>query len=58
MMYTSKVSPDTLLFQTTDVREGPSLEMEIKVDFSRTSFTQAEAQVEGKESEESPGAWV
>ena len=52
MMYLTKVAPDLLLFQTTDVREGPSLEMEISVDFSRTQFTEARARLEGRESGE------
>lgn len=58
MMYVTKISPDSLMFQTTDVREGPSLEMEIGVDFTRTALWQREARVEGRDEDVGTGSWV
>ena len=47
MLYTTKTSPDKLLFQTTAVREGPSLEMEVDVSFRTTSLKEASATIDG-----------
>ena len=48
MMYVTKTAPDRLMLQTTAVREGPSVELEIGVSFQTMSFLEMTAQVEGE----------
>ena len=46
MMYLTKTASNRALLQTTKVREGPSVEVDIEIDFKRTMITQLSSKSE------------
>ena len=59
MMFQEKISSDRLVMRTTAVREGPSLEMDIAVSWSTSSFVEDMPKIEGVSADEGAvkGGW-
>ena len=55
MLYGTKTGPSRLLMQTTAVREGPSVEMEVEVDLKRSLITQVSSKSEVGEAQGAGG---